>query len=140
MEPLGSYCSFENLRACPCRNRPLNFCGKWTALIFHTTQATYAMNENRLHFDGFAFFIFWGFFCRYPENHTNRKFESPKFGGYDMRAQNSHIKWNNPLILFELLHNYFFFLKETLSAYLKHKQSYDFLTWSSKRRLCHFCL
>ena len=49
-----------------------------------------------------------------------------------MLAQTSHIGWNN-LIRSESLHNSFFFPRiEKLSAYLKHKQSYDVLTWSLK--------
>ena len=49
-----------------------------------------------------------------------------------MLSQSSHIWWNN-LILSELLKNSFFFLhKLKIFPYLKRKQSYDVLTWSSK--------
>ena len=51
------------LRACPCKNRPLKFSWKMDCLhFFYTSRATYAMNENGLYFDRFAFLIFWGIF------------------------------------------------------------------------------
>ena len=51
------------LRACPCKNRPLKFSWKMYCLhFFYTSRATYAMNENGLYFDRFAFLIFWGIF------------------------------------------------------------------------------
>ena len=49
----------DALRACPCKNRPLKFSWKMDCLhFFHTSRATYAMNENGLYFDRFAFLIF----------------------------------------------------------------------------------
>ena len=88
------------------------------------------MNENGLYFDRFALLIFWGiFFCRHPKNYTNRKLQ-PQILGVTLCL----------LKLSELLHDSFFFPRnEKLSAYLKRKQSYDVLTWSSLRRLCHLC-
>ena len=62
----GDYGEFEfvyQLRACPCKNRPLKFSWKMNRLHFvYTSQITYAMNENGLYFDRFAFLIFWGIF------------------------------------------------------------------------------
>ena len=60
------------LRACPCKNRPF----KYFLIIdcpnfFYTSQAIYAMNENRLYFPRFASSIFSRFFFyRQVENHT----------------------------------------------------------------------
>ena len=55
-----------------------------------------------------------------------------------MLAQTSHIQWNN-LILSELMHDSFFFPRnQKLSAYLKRKQSFDVLAWSSKDVLAIF--
>ena len=49
----------KHLRACPCKNRPLKFSWKMDCLhFFYTGRATYAMNENGLYFDRFAFLIF----------------------------------------------------------------------------------
>ena len=69
-------------RTCPCKNRPLKFSWKMDCLhFFYASQATYAMNENHLYFDRFAFFIFFEeYFCTYPENHTNRKLKPQKLG------------------------------------------------------------
>ena len=48
-----------DLRACPCKNRPLKFSWKMDCLhFFHTSQPTYAMDENGIYFDRFAFLIF----------------------------------------------------------------------------------
>ena len=48
-----------SLSACPCKNRPLKFSWKMDCLhFFYTSRATYAMNENGLYFDRFAFLIF----------------------------------------------------------------------------------
>ena len=42
--------------------------------FFYRSQATYAMNENVLYFDRFAFFSFFEEdFCRHSENNTIRK-------------------------------------------------------------------
>ena len=72
----------ELLRACPCKNRPLKFSWKMNCLhFFYTSQATYAMNEQGLYYDRFAFLIFLRtFFGRHPENHTNRKSKPQKLG------------------------------------------------------------
>ena len=46
----------EHLRACPCKDRPLKFSWEMDCLhFFYRSQATYAMNENGLYFDRFAF-------------------------------------------------------------------------------------
>ena len=55
-----------------------------------------------------------------------------------MLAQTSHITLNNPILstLSELKHDSFFFpYNQNLSAYLKRKQSYDVLAWSSKKNV-----
>lgn len=52
-------CNIAFLRACPCKNQRLKFSWKMHRLhFFYTSQATYAINENDLYFDRFAFLIF----------------------------------------------------------------------------------
>ena len=62
-ECLFPECDKEALRACQCKNRPLKYSWKMDCLhFFYTSQATYAMNENGLYFNRFAFLIFSGIF------------------------------------------------------------------------------
>ena len=70
--PILDIFGFTLLRACPCKNRPLKFSWKMDCLHFsYTSRATYAMNENGLYFDRFAFLIFWGiFFVATPTTQT----------------------------------------------------------------------
>ena len=76
------------LRAWPCKNRPLKFSWKMDCLhFFYASQATYAMNENGLYFDWFAFLIFWGIFLYEPWKPHKPEIETPKIGGYVMLAQ-----------------------------------------------------
>ena len=79
----------NKLRACPCKNRPLKFPWKMDCLhFFYTSQITYAMNENALYFDRFAFLNFLGIFFVGTPKTTKTGNLSPKNWGLRYACSN----------------------------------------------------
>ena len=111
-----------------------SFRGKWITFIFSTQVKQHMLwTKMALICVDSLFLLFWGiFFCRHPENHTNRKLKQKLGPGYVVLAQSSHIRWSN-LIPPELLHNSFFF-PHTAKNYLLIFNASNVMTF-----LCHLC-